>query len=192
LQEDNVLGIVIMSLIKRKNSKGKPKEVLAAHPPVQGAGENGAFESLPEDFWDIDEPTVLGLFVGHYYELSIDTFFNASHAIMIRGRKGEQHTHSYRLSVRCRSKSISGQEQIIIDYTTLRDRVNRVAQAYNNQVLDNLPPFKNLKSTTENLTAVLFQQLRRALVGLPVELTSITVWESPTVSVTLTKEDITL
>ena len=181
-----------MGLIKRKNSKGKPKEVIAAPPPVQGEGVDRELEPLPDDFWDIDEPTVLGLFVGHYYELSIDTFFNASHAVMIRGKKGERHTHSYRLSVRCRSKSISGQEQIIIDYTTLRDRVNRVAQAYNNQVLDELPPFKNLKSTTENLTAVLFQQLRRALVGLPVELTSIKVWESPTVSVTLTKEDITL
>lgn len=181
-----------MGLLKRKNSKGKPKEVIAAPPPIQGEGVDRELESLPDDFWDIDEPTVLGLFVGHYYELSIDTFFNASHAVMIRGKKGEHHTHSYRLSVRCRSKSISGQEQIIIDYTTLRDRVNRVAQAYNNQVLDELPPFKNLKSTTENLTAVLFQQLRRALVGLPVELTSITVWESPTVSVTLTKEDITL
>ena len=179
-----------MSLIRRNKAK---KVIISPAPaaPLNASG-NGEHDSLPEDFWDIDEPAVLGLFVGHYYELSIDTFFNASHTVVIKGRKGDQHTHSYRLSVRCRSKSISGQEQVIIDYTTLRDRVNRVAQAYNNQVLDDLPPFKNLKSTTENLTAVLFQQLRRALVGLPVDLTSITVWESPTVSVTLTKEDITL
>ena len=165
-----------------------------APPLTAPPGANGQVEpeALPEDFWDIDEPAVLGLFVGHYYELSIDTFFNASHWVVLKGRKGEQHTHSYRLSFRCRSKSISGQEQIILDYTTLRERVNRVAQAYNNQVLNDLPPFKNLKSTTENLTAVLFQQLRRSLVGLPVELNSITLWESPTVSVTLTKEDATL
>jgi len=181
-----------MSLIKSNNSKKKPEKIIAAPPPIKAAGGNGELEPLPDDFWDIDEPTVLGLFVGHYYELSIDTFFNASHAVVIKGRKGEQHTHSYRLSVRCRSKTISGQEQIIIDYTTLRDRVNRVAQVYNNQVLDDLPPFVSLKSTTENLTAVLFQQLRKALMGLPVELNSITVWESPTVSVTLTKEEITL
>ena len=179
-----------MSLIKKEKSK----KVIVAPPPAApyDASGNGEHEALPEEFWDIDEPAVLGLFVGHYYELSIDTFFNASHTVVIKGMRGEQHTHSYRLSVRCRSKSISGQEQIIIDYTTLRDRVNRVAQAYNNQVLNELPPFKQLKSTTENLTAVLFQQLRRALKGLPVELTSITVWESPTVSVTLTKDGMTL
>ncbi len=179
-----------MSLIR----KNKAKKVVVAPPIASPPGANGGEEqkSLPDDFWDIDEPAVLGLFVGHYYELSIDTFFNASHAVVIKGRKGEQHTHSYRLSVRCRSKSISGGEQIIIDYTTLRDRVNRVAQAYHNTILNDLPPFMQLKSTTENLTAVLFQQLRRALKGLPVELTSITVWESPTVSVTLTKDELTL
>jgi 6-pyruvoyl-tetrahydropterin synthase len=111
---------------------------------------------------------------------------------VIKGRKGEPHTHSYRLSVRCKSKSISGQEQVIIDYSTLRERVNRVAQAYHNRELNDLPPFQQMKSTTENLTAVLFQQLRRAVKRLPVELTSITLWESPTVSVTLTKDELTL
>jgi hypothetical protein len=40
------------------------------------------------------------------------------------------------------------------------------------------------------LTAVLFQQLTKALKGLPIELVSITVWESPTVAVTLTKDEL--
>jgi len=189
-----VHGIAFMGLIKKSKAKEKSKKVILA-PPIAvppGVNGNGDLDVMPDDFWDIDEPAVLGLFVGHYYELSIDTFFNASHAVVIKGRRGEQHTHSYRLSVRCKSKSISGQEQIIIDYTTLRDRVNRVAQAYHNRVLNDLPPFKQLKSTTENLTAVLFQQIRRALKGLPVELASITIWESPTVSVTLTKDEMTL
>jgi 6-pyruvoyl tetrahydropterin synthase-like protein len=183
-----------MGLIKKDKEKGKSRKGVMAPPITSPSGANGKreHEALPDDFWDIDEPAVLGLFVGHYYELSIDTFFNASHTVVIKGMKGEQHTHSYRLSVRCRSKSISGQEQIIVDYSTLRDRVNRVAQAYHNRVLNDLPPFKQMKSTTENLTSVLFQQLRRTLKGLPVELNSITVWESPTVSVTLTKDEFTL
>ena len=183
-----------MGLIRKRKRKVKSRDVVAAPPftPPTGRNENGDQDALPDDFWDIDEPAVLGLFVGHYYELSIDTFFNASHSVVIKGRKGEPHTHSYRLSVRCKSKSISGQEQVIIDYSTLRERVNRVAQAYHNQELNALPPFRQMKSTTENLTAVLFQQLRRALKGLPVELNSITLWESPTVSVTLTKDELAI
>ena len=180
-----------MSLIRKDNSKDKEKKVIVA-PPLNASDlieKNGGGAELPEDFWDIDEPAVLGLSVGHYYELSIDTFFNSSHMVVIKGRKGPLHTHSYRLSVHCRSKSISGQEQVIVDYTTLRDRINRVARAYNHQYLNDLPPFKQLKSTTENLTSVLFQQLKRAMKGLPVELASITVWESPTVAITLTKDD---
>ena len=181
-----------MGLFKKGKAKGKPNNAHAAPPPPGFPGKNGnnEQETLPEDFWDIDEPAVLGLFVGHYYELSIDTFFNASHTVVIRGKRGQFHTHSFRLSVRCKSKSIAGQEQIIVDYSTLRERVELVAQVYHNQVLNDLPPFKKMKSTTENFTAVLFQQLRRTLKGLPLELTSITLWESPTVSVSLTKDDL--
>jgi 6-pyruvoyl-tetrahydropterin synthase len=182
-----------MGLFKKGKAKDKPNNAHAAPPPTGFPGKNGSSEqeTLPEDFWDIDEPAVLGLFVGHYYELSIDTFFNASHTVVIRGKRGQFHTHSFRLSVRCRSKSISGHEQIIVDYSTLRERVDLVAQVYHNQVLNDLPPFKKMKSTTENLTAVLFQQLRRTLKGLPLELTGITLWESPTVSISLTKDDLT-
>ena len=180
-----------MGLIKKDRAKDKTKKLVVAPPLAVDSGDNGSGE-LPDDFWDIDEPAVLGLFVGHYYELSIDTFFNASHTLVLKGRKGGYHTHSYRLSVRCKSKSISGQEQIIVDFTTLRERVNKVAQAYHNKDLNELPPFRQLKATTENLTVVLFQQLRHALVGLPVELTSITLWESPTVSITLKKDDLSL
>lgn len=176
-------------MVERK-FMGKRKKTIVA-PPAElplGKGSNG--EAVPDDFWDIDEPAVLGLFLGHYYEISIDTFFNASHTVIIKGNRGPLHTHSYRLGVRCRSKSISGKEQVIADYSSLRDRINQVAKAYNNQHLNDLPPFRQLKSTTENLTAVLFQQLTRALKGLPIELVSITLWESPTVAVTLTKDEV--
>ncbi|MGW8226910.1 MAG: 6-carboxytetrahydropterin synthase [Anaerolineales bacterium] len=170
----------------------KKRKVIVA-PPAELPVEkriNGGNDAVPEDFWDIDEPAVLGLFVGHYYEISIDTFFNASHSVVIKGRRGPVHTHSYRLGVRCRSRSISGKEQVIADYTSLRDRINQVAKAYNHQHLNDLPPFRQLKSTTENLTAVLFQQLTKALKGLPIELVSITLWESPSVAVTLTKDEL--
>ena len=180
-----------MSLRKKQFIKGKHKSVTDASPSGKpwATEKNGGSQDLPEDFWDLDEPAVLGLFVGHYYEISIDTFFNASHSVVFKGRRGPLHTHSYRLGVRCRSKSISGKEQVVADYSTLRDRINRVAKAYNHQHLNDLPPFRRLKSTTENWTAVLFQQLTKALRGLPIELVSITVWESPTVAVTLTKDE---
>jgi 6-pyruvoyl-tetrahydropterin synthase len=186
------LEIVFVSFNEKDDLDGKKKIRIVAPPPdaAEKAGINGGSADLSDDFWDFDEAAVLGPFVGHYYLLSIDTFFNASHTLIIKGKKGAQHTHSYRLNVRCRSGSLSGQDQIIVDYSTLRERINRVARAYNNQDLNDLPPFKKLRSTTENLTAVLFQQIKRALKGLPVELQSITVWESPTVAVTLTRDDV--
>jgi hypothetical protein len=139
---------------------GKRKKTIVAPPAELPLEKGSSGEAVPDDFWDIDEPAVLGLFLGHYYEISIDTFFNASHTVIIKGNRGPL------------------------------GRINQVAKAYNNQHLNDLPPFRQLKSTTENLTAVLFQQLTKALIGLPIELVSITLWESPTVAVTLTKDEI--
>ncbi|UCF29452.1 MAG: hypothetical protein JSW42_07200, partial [Chloroflexota bacterium] len=71
-------------MVERK-FMGKRKKTIVA-PPAElplGKGSNG--EAVPDDFWDIDEPAVLGLFLGHYYEISIDTFFNASHTVIIKG-----------------------------------------------------------------------------------------------------------
>lgn len=174
------------------SSNGKKVIRIVAPSPdgAERAGHNGGGEDLSGEFWEVDPVAVLGPFVGHHYDLAIDTFFNASHTLIINGSKGSYHTHSYRLNVRCRSSTLSGKDQVIVDYTILRERINRVARAYNNQDLNELPPFKQLKSTTENLTGVLFQQIKRALKGLPVELVSITVWESPTVAVTLTRDDL--
>lgn len=187
----HILEIVVETLTEMDGSNGKKVIRITAPSPdeTDQVRPGDGREDWPDEFWQVDQAAVLGPFVGHHYDLAIDTFFNASHSLIINGSKGSHHTHSYRLNVRCRSSTLSGKDQVIVDYTILRERINRVARAYNNQNLNDLPPFKQLKSTTENLTGVLFQQIKRALKGLPVELVSITVWESPTVAVTLTRED---
>ena len=68
----------------------------------------------------------------------------------------------------------------MVGYHILRERIHPIVAAYNNQLLNNLPAFQRLQPTTENLTGVLFQQVSRMLVDLPIELTSVTVWEAPT------------
>ena len=79
---------------------GKRKEVIVAPPaelPLE-KGNNGGGEAVPEDFWDIDEPAVLGLFVGHYYEISIDTFFNFLPDIIHCGTPSLDFLRTYSLS----------------------------------------------------------------------------------------------
>ncbi len=58
-----------------------------------------------------------------------------------------------------------------------------IVKAYNNKVLNDLPPFQTLQATTENFAAVLFQQFARLESTLGFELVSSTLWESPTESI---------
>jgi 6-pyruvoyltetrahydropterin/6-carboxytetrahydropterin synthase len=139
---------------------------------------------VPEDFWQIDESEVMRPKDGACYEIAIDIFFNARHHVVIEGRQGPDHAHSYRLQVRCRSRSITNQDHVIIGYHTLRERIRQVASAYNNQSLNDLPPFQKAQPTTENLTSVIHQQLSRSLRDLPISLVSVTVWDSPTEAIT--------
>jgi 6-pyruvoyl-tetrahydropterin synthase len=157
-----------------------PEHASSHRPPAPPSTET------PDDFWQIDEAAVLHPPDGLIYELSMDLFFNATHSVIIEGQAGPLHTHSYRLQVRCRSGALTSQNHVVVTYQVLRQRVRLVTAAYNNQVLNDLAPFRNLQTTTENLTAVIHQQLSRLLEDLPVELRQITIWESPTEAVTIT------
>lgn len=151
-------------------------------------GDRRTHSSMPDDFWQIDEKAILSPPAGSAYAMAIDVFFNARHFVTMDGNVGLEHTHSYRAQVKCRSLSLSKSDQIVVGYQEIRDRLIQAVQAYNNCVLNHLPPFKSLQPTTENLTAILFQQMERLLSDLPVELVSLTVWESPTEGITYSRQ----
>lgn len=139
---------------------------------------------LPEDFWRIDEDAVLHPPSNSSYELTIDEFFNATHFVRINGNTGPVHAHSYRLRVRCFSRALSLENQVVVGYQVLVKRVVSLVGAYNGHLLNDLPPFHNLQPTTENLVGVIFLQLERMLEDLPITLASITLWEAPTKAIT--------
>lgn len=137
-----------------------------------------------DSFWQIDTMAILYPPADFCYDISLDTFFNASHSVVQEGRPGPVHTHSFRVMVTCRRRDLAPKNNTSIGYHTLREVIKEVVRPYNNTLLNDLPPFRELQPTTEVLSAVLFQQTQRALTNLLAELISVTVWESPTVSST--------
>jgi 6-pyruvoyltetrahydropterin/6-carboxytetrahydropterin synthase len=137
-----------------------------------------------EIFWDVDTESVLNPPQGSYYEISISEFFNAHHFVTFNGKSGPKHAHSFRLDVRCINREASRDNPVLVDYHVLDERVVALVMAYNNTLLNDLPPFLEIQPTSENLLGVIFQQLERAIEDLPVQLKSITLWEAPTKSVT--------
>lgn len=174
---------------KRSSATRSPEPGFA--PPKSDPGSPPA--SLPQpvapphlgdDFWDIDEEVVLSPSAGRCYEIELDTFFNARHSVVINGRQGPIHDHSYRLQVRCRSNTLERSNHTVAVFHVINDTVEQIARVYNNRLLNDLPPFRVLQSTSECLSAVLFQQIQRALAAYAIHVVSVTIWESPTRSVT--------
>ena len=168
-------------------TSGAPAITHAPAPPpaVQTPGSpTPATALLPADFWQIDERSVICPPDGFGYELALDMFFNARHFVIMSGTPGPVHQHFYRVQIRCWAPRLMYTDQVVISYHVLRERLHLVVSAYNDRLLNDLPVFQRLQPTTENLTAMIFQQLTRLFADLPVELMSVTIWESPTEMVT--------
>ncbi|GEM_PF-4010694 len=126
---------------------------------------------------------------GYTYEMILDLFFNARHFVVMDGQQGPEHAHSYRVQVCCRSQALHPQNHVLVGYQEVRKRVKQVVKSYNGTLLNELPIFRGLQPTTENLAGILYQQLNAALADLPLELVSVTVWESPTEGIVFRRTD---
>jgi 6-pyruvoyltetrahydropterin/6-carboxytetrahydropterin synthase len=175
------------ALFIRIGQKSEQKSILMLPPAIAPNTAAPDVNPISKEFWSIDNSAVMKLPQGLYYCIGVEIFFIARHYVVIDGHTGIEHTHSYRLRVKCASSSLISEDQVVIGYHHLRDRMKFVVSAYNNKLLNSLPPFQSLQPTTENLTGVLFQQLERSFSGLRVQLLEVTIWESPTEEITVSR-----
>ena len=96
---------------------------------------------------------------------------------------GEMHPHTYRLQITASAELVTRNNQIVISYENIRNVLNRVCTAYEGKTLNDLPPFKNLQPTTENLVGVIAQQLEKLSPGMKFTIYEVTLMESPTIGV---------
>lgn len=178
--------VLIERLWKRQLERAEER-TFAPPAPEEKEASNG--NQSQDDVWDVRKTDVLCPPAGFCYEMVMDLFFNARHFVTIDGETGPEHPHSYRVQVRCRSRALHPQNHVLVGYQELRERVKQVIKAYNGTVLNELPVFRYLQPTTENLAGVLYQQLVVTLKGMPVELVSVTVWESPTEGIVFRRDD---
>lgn len=102
---------------------------------------------------------------------------------------GELHQHSYRVQIRVKSMRMKDAEQMIVPYEELRGLTEKVSRAYEGKILNELPPFKKLQPTTENFVGVIAQQLDRLARTKPFQILEVSIFESPTISVTYLFKD---
>lgn len=152
-------------------------------PQRDGGSENEPLR-LPISGFQRSEPHLVqrAMATGMAYELAMDSFFGASHAIR---PSGERHTHSFRVQATFVTDSVD-ENGMICGFREVSDILDFEAKRYVNRFINEIAPFDVVQPTGENLATVIYRNLLTSLAndmpGGP-ELVSVTLWENPTSSV---------
>jgi 6-pyruvoyl-tetrahydropterin synthase len=115
------------------------------------------------------------------YSLGVEAFFQASHAVLLSGRLGPAHAHSWHVRASFTGDD-SLHDQVLVDFASARLLLKSAIADFEGAYLNTIPPFHQpeCQPTVENFVAVLFDQLdaRSGALGLRIE--EVTLWENPT------------
>lgn len=117
------------------------------------------------------------------YELTVEREFSAAHRM--RGHPGacaRLHGHNYRVLLTVEGEQL-GDTGILVDFAELRRICDTILDELDHRDLNEIPPFDTINPSSENLARYLFSRAREAL-GEQVRVSRVTVYESPTSSVT--------
>lgn len=145
-------------------------------PPNKGGG------ATLKNFWDISPYDLASTCLN--IEINMSTFFNALHKVTFSsGNEGDVHQHSYHLKIK--AKGEYRHDNIVTPFADLRKILNKISSIYEAKFLNDLPPFREMQPTTENFAAVLAFQIKNMSAKLSVDIIEISLFESPTIGVTI-------
>ena len=113
------------------------------------------------------------------FELSVETHFAAAHAL--RGYPGDcanLHGHNWivKVYVECRDLDSIG---IGIDFRAIKDHVQDVLIALDHGYLNELPPFRDVNPSSENVARYLYGELVRCIQSDRIRVSRVRVSETP-------------
>ena len=113
------------------------------------------------------------------YEISVEMDFDAAHAL--RGYQGKcEKLHGHRFKVVASVKGNNLNEiGLAFDFTLLKKQLGEILADYDHTNLNDNAPFNWINPSSENIAVAIYQKLQEKLVGAPVAIDSIEVWESP-------------
>ena len=122
------------------------------------------------------------------YEVSVEQHFDAAH--FLRGYQGKceaLHGHRFKVVVRIKS-SVVNDIGIAYDFVELKQHLRDILAKFDHTCLNDVPPFDKTNPSSENIASTIYNELQPNLVGAPVSLSSVEVWESPQTGVSYTPD----
>lgn len=118
------------------------------------------------------------------YSIKVEANFSSAHNL--RGYKGkceELHGHNWKIELVI-SKNKLDKLGMVADFRLVKDRLNMIMEKLDHKYLNNIPYFKKVNPTSENIAKYIYDCLKRQAPGVK----SVTVWESENSSATYYNE----
>ena len=118
------------------------------------------------------------------YEIAVEMDFDAAHSL--RGYKGKcEALHGHRFKVVATVKGNKLDDiGLAYDFTLLKKYLGEIIAKYDHTNLNDVSPFTRINPSSENIATAIYGELNKKLIGAPVSLDNIEVWESPQSRVT--------
>lgn len=122
------------------------------------------------------------------YEITVERYFEAAH--YLRGYKGKcEKVHGHRYTIRVKVSAAKLNEiGLAYDFTDLKRYLNEILERYDHTCLNDLPEFKKINPSAENIAGTIYKELKKKLAKEPVTLTAVEAWETPEQGVKYTQE----
>lgn len=110
-----------------------------------------------------------------YREYRLKSYLNMNHYIIINGKQGQTHPHTWEFVT---TIIVSGNE--FVEFRTFESLIEQYLDRYQNQILNNIEPFDLIVPTIENVTDHFNEELQALLREHGGELVSMEGSETPT------------
>ncbi|MBE0504597.1 MAG: 6-carboxytetrahydropterin synthase QueD [Desulfuromonadales bacterium] len=112
------------------------------------------------------------------YRLTIQTSFAAAHNLLqYQGDCENLHGHNWKVDVTVAARELD-KSGLGIDFKILKAETRRLLETLDHKYLNDLPMFKGVSPSSENIARYLFEELSRILNNANVTVSLVNVWES--------------
>ncbi|MBN1140614.1 MAG: 6-carboxytetrahydropterin synthase QueD [Deltaproteobacteria bacterium] len=112
------------------------------------------------------------------YHLTIQTDFAAAHNLLnYHGDCENLHGHNWKVEVTV-SAPVLDRAGLGVDFRILKGETKKLLQGLDHKYLNQLPPFREVSPSSENISRFLFEQLETIFAPYQVKVEKVAVWES--------------
>ena len=114
------------------------------------------------------------------FEILVKSQFNSAHQLRgYHGKCEELHGHNWLVEVRVRGEKLN-ETGLLVDFIVVKKHLRKVLETLDHKYINDLPAFKTINPTSENMARYIYEQLKSLLAEEHAQPASVSVWETDT------------